>query len=51
MSEINPSIWQQNEKGEWKLYFNNDSELNTSPINNNNEKTKIIILQIIIIYY
>ena len=34
MSEISPSIWQQNEKGDWKLYFNTDMELNTSSSNN-----------------
>jgi len=42
MSEISPSIWQQNEKGEWKLYFNSDLELNNSSSNNNNlEQAKI----------
>ena len=30
------SIWQQNEKGEWKLYFNSDLEINNSSSNNNN---------------
>ena len=42
MSEISPSIWQQNEKGEWKLYFNSDLEINNSSSNNNNlEQVKI----------
>ena len=34
MSKISRSIWQQNEKGDWKLYFNTDMELNTSSSNN-----------------
>ena len=34
MSEISPSIWQQNEKGDWKLYFNKNMQLNTSSSNN-----------------
>jgi len=25
MSEVSPSVWQQNGKGEWKLYFNIES--------------------------
>jgi hypothetical protein len=25
MSEVSPSVWQQNDKGEWKLYFNIES--------------------------
>jgi hypothetical protein len=25
MSEVSPSVWQQNDKGEWKLYFNTES--------------------------
>ena len=36
MSEISPSIWQQNDLGEWKLYFNSDIEFNNSSANNNN---------------
>lgn len=27
MSDISPSVWQQDKKGEWKLFFNTDSEL------------------------
>ena len=27
MSDISPSVWNQDEKGEWKLYFNNESDL------------------------
>lgn len=38
MSEISPSIWEQNEKGDWKLYFNTDLELNSSSPNNNEQK-------------
>ena len=26
MSEISPSVWQQNKAGEWKLYFNTGQE-------------------------
>ena len=36
MNEISRSIWQQNEIGEWKLYFNSDLEINNSSSNNNN---------------
>ena len=31
MTDINPSVWNQNNKGEWKLYFNTDTEI-ISPI-------------------
>lgn len=30
MSDISPSVWNQDEKGEWKLYFNNESDLTPS---------------------
>lgn len=33
MSDINPSVWNQNIKGEWKLYFNTDTELISSLTN------------------
>ena len=57
MSEISPSIWQQNEKGDWKLYFNTDMELNTSSSNNieqikiknNNISAKNLILGTLVI--
>ena len=35
MTEISPSIWQQNEKGDWRLYFNAESEISNSSSNNN----------------
>ena len=42
MSEISPSVWQQDEKGEWKLYFNTDSDLisKSSLINQEQQKNK-----------
>lgn len=40
MSDISPSIWQQNEKGDWKLYFNVDLDLNSSSSNKTNEQIK-----------
>lgn len=30
MSEISPSVWQQDSKGDWKLYFNIESEIVSS---------------------
>lgn len=36
MVEISPSVWQQNEKGEWRLYYNTNLQLNNIPTNNNN---------------
>ena len=27
MSEISSSIWNQDKNGDWKLYFNTDSEI------------------------
>ena len=38
MTEISPSVWQQNEKGEWRLYYNTNLELNNIPKNNNNNE-------------
>ena len=32
MSDVSPSVWQQNTKGDWKLYFNTDMELAPSSI-------------------
>ena len=40
MSEISPSIWNQDKNGEWKLYFNNDLEINTVQ-NTNIEQIKV----------
>lgn len=40
MNEISPSIWQQNKKGDWRLYFNTESQLNT-PSTSNNDQIKI----------
>ena len=37
MSQISESIWEQDEKGEWKLYFNNESNI-SSIISNKEEK-------------
>ena len=28
MTEISPSVWQQNEKGDWRLYYNTNLQLN-----------------------
>lgn len=41
MSEITPSVWQQNMKGEWKLYFNTDSEFISPSSALNQEQSKI----------
>lgn len=41
MSEITPSVWQQNMKGEWKLYFNTDSEFISPSSAMNQEQSKI----------
>lgn len=40
MSEISPSVWQQNKAGEWKLYFNTDSELISPSPSLNKEQQK-----------
>jgi hypothetical protein len=41
MTEISPSIWQQNENGDWRLYFNSESEMSNISGNNNDKiKTK-----------
>ena len=32
MSDVSPSVWQQNNKGDWQLYFNTDMELVPSSI-------------------
>ena len=41
MTEISPSIWQQNENGDWRLYFNSESEISNISGNNNDQiKTK-----------
>ena len=34
MSDISPSVWQQNSKGEWRLYFNIDSNYAPSSLTN-----------------
>ena len=41
MTEISPSVWQQNNNGEWNLYFNTESEVNNQSTNNNIEQNKI----------
>lgn len=40
MNELTPSIWQQNKKGDWRLFFNTELQLNT-PSTSNNEQIKI----------
>ena len=40
MSDISPSIWNQDNNGEWKLYFNTDSDI-SSPSQKNKEEQKI----------
>ena len=37
MNEISPSIWQQNKKGDWRLYFNTESQINTQSTSSNNQ--------------
>ena len=41
MSDISPSVWQQNSKGEWRLYFNIDSNYAPSSLTNV-DKSKLI---------
>ena len=42
MAELSSSVWQQNEKGDWRLYYNTNLQLNNiSTYHNNNEQTKI----------
>ena len=41
MTEISSSVWQQNNNGEWNLYFNTESEVNNLSTNNNIEQNKI----------
>ena len=47
MSDISSSIWNQDKNGEWKLYFNTDSNKSSLPLENRDEeklkKTNIII--------
>jgi hypothetical protein len=33
MAEISPSVWQQNEKGDWRLYYNTNLQLNNISTN------------------
>ena len=33
MSQISESIWSQDEKGDWKLYFNNESNISSNILN------------------
>ena len=48
MSQISESIWSQDEKGDWKLYFNNESNISSNILNieesnsKNNNKINII---------
>ena len=39
MSEIESSIWNQDKNGDWKLYFNTDSEISKISPQNKEEKT------------
>ena len=41
MDDISPSIWQQDNKGEWKLYFNTENEMSSS-LMKNPEQSKLI---------
>ena len=41
MSEITPSVWQQNSQGEWKLYFNTESDLISSSSKSNQDQSKL----------
>ena len=40
MTEISPSVWQQNEKGVWRLYYNTNLQFNNISTNNNKEQQK-----------
>ena len=42
MAQISPSVWQQNEKGDWRLYYNTNLQLNNiSTYHKSNEQLKI----------
>ena len=41
MTEATPSVWQQDQKGEWKLYFNTESELISSQSSSSQEQSKL----------
>ena len=43
MSEISPSIWHQDNQGEWKLYFNTELDMISSSSSHNQIQTKIKI--------
>ena len=43
MSEISPSVWHQDNQGEWKLYFNTELDLISSSSSHNQIQTKIKI--------
>ena len=38
MSNISSSVWNQDQNGEWKLYFNNDSNMSSIPLQNKEEQ-------------
>ena len=38
MSEISSSIWNQDKNGDWKLYFNTDSEMQKHSIKNKEQQ-------------
>ena len=40
MSDISPSVWQEDSKGEWKLYFNTELDLISSSSSHNQIQTK-----------
>ena len=41
MDDISPSVWQQDNEGEWKLYFNTENEMSSS-LMKNPEQSKLI---------
>lgn len=41
MSNISPSVWQQDNRGDWKLYFNTESNFISSTIGANQAQSKI----------
>jgi hypothetical protein len=40
MSEVSPSVWHQNDKGEWKLYFNTESVPTSKQATLNQDQSK-----------
>ena len=40
MTELSPSVWQQDENGDWRLFYNTNLQLNNNSINRNNNNVQ-----------